>query len=113
MPITSPEAITFCDQKVRVAADRLAQAYFFASQVLDEWNANNYGGTIIPIDGGTVRDGASPTDDAGTGGDGRKVIDGNDVHGIINRCSELIADYEASGGAKRNTILAVSVNEVP
>lgn len=110
MAVTNPEAIAFCDEKVRVAADRLSQAYYFAKEALDEWNANNYGGTILPIGGGTIRDGASPEDDSGTGGDGRKVIAANDVHNLINRVSELVTDYEASASAKLNTILNVSVN---
>lgn len=115
MPITNPEAVRFCNERVRVVADRLAQAYYFAKSVLDEWNANNYGGTILSNSdpSAVIRDQASPSDDVGTGGDGRKVITTNDVHNLINRCSDLVTDHEAGGGAKRNTILNVAVNPNP
>ncbi len=58
-----------------------------------------------------VRDSASPEDDLGTNGDGRKVISGQDLHNIMTRLSELTSDYESTNNAKLNTILAVSVNE--
>lgn len=58
MAIDNPEAVRFCNEKVRVAADRLAQAYYHARQVRDEWYANNMG-TLLPVDGGEVLDGAN------------------------------------------------------
>lgn len=109
MAITNPEAIGFCNARVRVAADRLAQAYFLAKAVVSEWYANDMG-SLITAGGGVVRDSASPSDDNGTGGDGRHVITGNDATNVINRLAELTADYEASGNAKLNTVLAVAVN---
>ncbi len=42
MAITTPEHITFSNEKVRIAADRLVQAYNFARLALDEWFANEY-----------------------------------------------------------------------
>jgi hypothetical protein len=110
MPITNPEAIGFCNNQARKVADLLSQAYYAAKAANAVWVANNYGGALITVGGGVVRDSASPTDDNGTGGDGRPVITGNDVNNLMNRMSELIADYEASGNAKLNTILNVAVN---
>jgi hypothetical protein len=100
MAITNPEAIRFCNERVRVAASHLAQVYFLAKAVSAEWTANNMG-ALIPVDGGDVEDGSAS--------DGRHVITGNDATGVILRLNELIADYEAAGGAKLNTILAVAV----
>jgi hypothetical protein len=101
MAIDNPEAVRFCNEKVRVAADRLAQAYYFARQVRDEWYANNMG-ALLPVDGGEVMDGAHA--------DGRHVITGNDATNLIVRCEDLIADLEANANAKLNTVLGVAVN---
>ncbi len=100
--IKSSEAVRFCNERVRVAADRLAQAYFFAKVVTAEWTANNLGSTIAYDNADLVWD--------GSGIDGRHPISGIDVNNVVNRLSELVADLEANGSAKLNTILAVAVN---
>lgn len=99
--IVNAEAVRFSNEKIRVAADKLSQAYYFAQQVSQEWTANSMG-TLIPNTSDTIIDGAAQ--------DGRHVIVGSDANNIINRCDELVADYEASGNAKLNTILGVAVN---
>lgn len=97
--ITNPTAVRFSNEKIRVAADRLAQAYNFACQVYAEWLA--LGGTaLIPNTSDQIIDGAAT--------DGRPVITGVMANNIINRLSELKTDYEASSNAKRNTILQVA-----
>lgn len=109
MPITNPQAIAFSNNYARRAADRLAQAYFFAKAVVAEWNATGMS-ALITNTTDVVRDSASPTDDLGTGGDGRLVVTGAKVTNVITRLQEFIADYEASANAKLNTVLAVAVN---
>lgn len=100
--ITNAEAVTFCNERVRVAADKLAQAYYYAQIVTQEWTANSMG-TLIPNEAGdTIIDGSET--------DGRHVISGADANNIINRCNELVTDYEANTLAKLNTILGVAVN---
>lgn len=99
-PIDSPQAVRFCNEKVRPAAEKLAQAYVFAKQVLDEWTAHG-GVTFVPNTSDTVSDSASV--------DGRPVITGANVNNVINRLSELVTDYEADTSAKLNTILQVAV----
>ena len=99
MAIDNPEAVRFCNEKVRVAANRLAKAYFFAKEVAAEWYANNMG-ALLPVDGGDVLDGSAT--------DGRHVITGNDATALIVRLTELVADYEASDNAKLNTVMAVA-----
>lgn len=101
MAIDNPAAVRFANEKVRVAADRLAQAYYFAKRVKDEWYANVMG-DLFPSGGGTVLDRAAT--------DGRHVIDRDDVVLLINRCEDLITDLEANANAKLNTILQVAVN---
>lgn len=102
MAIENPEAVKFCNERVRIAANKLSASYWFAKSVAAEWYANNMG-ALIPVDGGDVNDGAQT--------DGRHVITGNDATAIITRLTELTADYEANTNAKLNTILAVATNE--
>lgn len=99
--ITNPEAVKFCNEKVRVAADKLASAYFLAKEVQAEWFANSMS-DVIPNDSSPVVDGSAT--------DGRHPITGADATNIITRLGELITDYEASANAKLNTILGVAVN---
>ena len=113
MPITNPVAIQFSNDKLRVAADLLAQIDNFSASVINEWNA--LGGTsLIPNNSEVLRDAASPSDDSGTGGDGRPVVTGTKLNNIINRLTELRA--AAGGGLMmgasgvRDTILQVAVN---
>jgi hypothetical protein len=114
MPITSPVAIKFCNEKIRVAADMLAQADNFALAVLNEWTA--LGGTaLIPNTADVLRDSASPSDDIGTNGDGRPVVTGAKLNNIINRLTALRATAANSGLAMgvngvRDTVLQVAVN---
>ena len=102
--ITDPEAVRFANEQIRVAANRLSQAYAFANVVIDNWNATGISSKLTNT--------ADPVID-GSATDGRPPITGADCNNIINRLTELQTDYEASGSAKLNTILAVSVhNEV-
>jgi hypothetical protein len=109
MAITNPQAIAFSNNYARRAADKLAQAYYFAKLANDEWNATSMS-SLITNTSDVVRDSASPTDDNGTGGDGRQVVTGAEVTNVITRLSELIADYEATSNSKLNTVLNVAVN---
>lgn len=99
--ITNPEAVRFCNEKVRVAADKLASAYTFAKQVQAEWFANSMA-SLIPNDASPIIDGSAT--------DGRHPITGADATNIITRCGDLITDYEANTNAKLNTVLGVAVN---
>lgn len=103
MAITNVEAVTFCNQRVRVMADLLARAYYLSKIVANEWNANAMA-SLIPNTSEVVNDGSAV--------DGRHEITGADATAIVTRCNELIADMEATSNAKLNTILAVAVNGV-
>jgi len=100
--IDNPEAVRFSNEKIRVAADTLAQAYNLAGEVVQEWVANDMGSLIPNEAGDVIIDGSAV--------DGRHVISGADANNIINRLTELTTDYEAGGSAKLNTILGVAVN---
>ena len=99
--IDNPQAVRFANEKVRVIADRLAQAYYACKAVNDEWYANNLG-EVFPTGEGPVVDGSAT--------DGRHPIMADNVLLLITRCGELVTDYEANGNAKLNTVLSVAVN---
>lgn len=113
-PITNPVAITFCNSKVRLAADLLAQLDNLAGAILNEWTA--LGGTaLIPNTADVVQDGAAPNGVDSTGGDGRPVITGAKVSNIINRLTGLRSATATTGLAMgvagvRDTVLQVAVN---
>lgn len=99
--ITDPRAISFSNEKIRIAADKLAQAYTFCKIAVTEYYAENLG--ALYTGGDTIEDGAF-------NGDGRKVVTGNDALLLITRMSELIDDYEATAGTKLNSVLKYAVN---
>lgn len=98
--ITNPEAVKFCNERVRTAANKLAQLYYSAKSVSQEWTANDLG-TIIAYDNADLVIDGSATD-------GRHPISGIEVNNLITRLTELVADMEASSNAKLNTVLAVA-----
>ena len=112
--ITNPTAIKFCNEKVRVAADLIAQLDNFAGAILNEWNA--LGGTaLIPNTTDVIQDSASPNGVDATGGDGRPSITGAKVNNIINRLIALRTSTASQGLAMgvagvRDTVLQVAVN---
>lgn len=99
--ITDPQIKRFCNERVRLAADRLARLYNLCRTVRDEWTAQDMG-TAIPDTAELVDDGAAV--------DGRPEISGADVHAIKDRVVELIALLEANGNAKLDEVLRVAVN---
>lgn len=100
--ITNAQAVKFCNETIRPAANDLAQLYYRAKRVTQEWTAQEMSTLIANTDADTVIDGSAE--------DGRPIIQGDDVHNIVNRCNELISDYEATTNAKLNTVLAVATN---
>lgn len=112
--ITNPVAIKFANEKVRVAADLLAQVDNFAASVLNEWTA--LGSTaLVPNTADVLVDGASVNGVDGAGGDGRPVITGAKVNNIINRLTGLRSTSATTGLAMgvagvRDTVLQVAVN---
>lgn len=100
--ITNPEAVRFCNERIRVAANKLNAAYKFAKEVQAEYYANNLG-ELFGVGDGPVVDGSAT--------DGRHPIGGNEVLLLITRLGELTADYDAGESAKLNTILAVATND--
>lgn len=115
--ITNPQAIRFCNEKIRPAADRLALLDNYAAAVLAEWTAIG-GVALIPNTTDVVTDGASVNGVDATGGDGRLVITGAKVSNIINRLTAYRSAVSTTGLAMgvagvRDTVLQVAVNTIP
>ncbi len=99
--ITNPEAIRFTNEWARPKADVLAQNYYAAKRLVNEWNSKSIS-SIIPNNTNEIIDGARV--------DGRHAVTGADITAIVTRCQEVIADYEATANAKLNTVQKVAVH---
>lgn len=55
MPVTDINAIRFCNQRVRVNADKLAQAYNLGVAAIDRWNVLGGGQTAVDIMGPDIK----------------------------------------------------------
>ena len=101
--IDNAQTVRFCNEKLRVLADALSTAYYAAVAVTQAYYADPSLGELLSANmSGAVLDGSQT--------DGRPIVTGNDALGLITRASELVADYEANGNAKLNTVLAAAVN---
>lgn len=104
MAITNPQAVNFCNEKVRPVADRYAQLYWYSKIFLTEWAANNFD-AIIPNTSEAIADNADL--------DGRGVITGAMVRGLKANLQLLVNDLEATSGAKLNGLTQIAVHEQP
>ena len=100
--IINPQAVRFCNERVRQAADRFAQLYYWCSIVRDEWTAQEMASLIANDSAAEVIDGAQT--------DGRPIINGEDVHIIKDRVLELLNLLDANSGEKLAQVLTVAVN---
>jgi hypothetical protein len=100
--ITNPQAVRFCNERVRVAADALAKLYYLAKAIRNEWDATGMSALIAYNNGDLVVDGAAS--------DGRPPVTGISVNNLVTRLTEFTADMEANSSAKLNTVLAVAVH---
>lgn len=99
--ITNPQAVRFCNERVRQAADKFGQLYNWCVAVQNEWAAQGVS-ALIPDDDSPIIDGAQT--------DGRPLITGADVNTLAARVAEFTALLEADTHAKLNQILKVAVN---
>lgn len=94
------EIVRFSNEKLRVAADLLAQLDNFGTAVVNEWNARpevQPENTSDPIDDGS-----------GAAGDGRPQLTGSKMHNIATRLMENKTAMDIPG--VRDTILQMAVN---
>ena len=97
--ITNPQAVAFCNIRVRALADQLAQAYYSCLALQNDWFAQGVG-TVLTNTSDAVDDGAAM--------DGRAPITGAAAVNVITRAMEFVTEMNAGG--KLGTVLAVAVN---
>lgn len=99
MAITNPQAVNFCNSRIRVIADTLARTYYDCLALQNDWNAQGVA-DVLTNTSDVVDDGAAV--------DGRAPVTGAAAVNVVNRAIEFVADIESEG--KLGTILAVAVN---
>lgn len=92
----------FVASRVRGGASSLAKLYFDSKITIAEWWAAG-GNDLVPNTSTVIDDGFADN--------GAPEITGAEVTNIVVRLIEFVADMEANGNAKLNTVLAVA-NEV-
>lgn len=102
--ITNPQAVRFCNEQARTLADAAAAYYWKAKSVLAEWNSTGMS-SLLPNTSDPVIDGSAT--------DGRTVITGANVNGLINHVQAMVADLEANSNAKLNILMRIEVNGSP
>jgi len=101
--ITNPQAVDFCNTKVRTLADAYAQLYWASKAVVEAWTAQNIE-ALIPNDGSVIIDGSAT--------DGRSIITGAMVNTFATSVVALTDDLEANTNAKLDTLHQIAVNPV-
>lgn len=102
--ITSPQAVRFANDRVRIMADAIESLIETARRYLNEYTAIG-GNALFPDDASVVLDGAAS--------DGRKIMTGAMVRSVNARAYELLTDYTANAEAKLATVRQVSVSSQP
>ena len=101
MAITDPQAVRFCNETIRPAADRIVGLYYTLKRMQQQWVAEGMGAKL-PNDGQVVEDGAPA--------DGRPQLDTTQVNGLATWVTAFLSDMEANDNLKLNTALGIAVN---
>ncbi len=101
--ITHPTAVRFCNDRVRILADRIAAVHAVISLFAGEFAAKNLA-AVIPDDAEQVVLDGSETD-------GRSPITGADVHVMLALAGDLLA-MATGPSSKMATVLKVAVNPI-
>ena len=105
MDIDHPELVKFSNEKGRICADSLLQAYNTAKQFIEHWNNLS---TAMPNLPDEIADGSQSS--MANSADGRKSITGNDYHNFKAACDELASLVEANDNQIKTLLLKISVN---
>lgn len=99
--ITNPQAVAFCNSRVRVIADKLAQTYYACLELQNDWFAQSVSEVLTNT---------SDVVDDGSDRDGRAPVTGADATSVVTRAMEFVTVMQANSNAQLNTVLAVAVN---
>lgn len=101
--ITDPAAIVFSNERIRQAADLMAQGYFRAKAAIAAYDAKNLDAVFGANSGGdTLADGSDT--------DGRTPILGGEVQAMIQGLRDFVADMEANSNLKHNLVMKIAVH---
>lgn len=101
--VTNPTAIKFCNERARVAADRMLQFYWFCKALKIYYLANPSLASLIPNDAtAIIVDGQAE--------DGRSQLTGADIQTMVTNINTFIASMEASSNVLLNNYAKISVN---
>lgn len=98
---SNPQAVFIANDKIRPAADKLAQLYNFFKALQAEAQAENWT-ALFPANADTIDDGATA--------DGRTIIDNTDVSTLIATAGSFITFMEQNSNANRNNALKIATH---
>lgn len=102
---TNPQAIAFCNSRVRVTADSVQSAVATMRQFVTEWRSQGIA-AVIPSDAEVVDDGSAA--------DGRPPITNRQVRKLKDLCDTLLATFDAAdadgGKPTIDRVSSISVN---
>ncbi len=105
MDIDNPELIKFSNEKGRICADSLLQAYNTAKQFIEHWNNLT---TAMPNTADEIADGSQTS--MGISADGRKSITGEKYHQFKTSCESIITLVESNDNEIKTLLLNIAVN---
>ena len=99
--VTNPQAIKFCNERIRTIADQFSRAYKQANEIVAEFELKGLSELIPDSQDAAIIDGSEQ--------DGRTPINGRDVWEMVRLSQDLIA-MGTGPNTKLPTIVKVSVN---
>lgn len=105
MDIDNPKLVKFSNEKGRICADSLLQAYNTAKQFIEHWNNLT---TAMPNTADEIADGSQTS--MGVSADGRKSITGEKYHQFKTSCESIITLVESNDNEIKTLLLNIAVN---
>lgn len=105
MDIDNPELVKFSNEKGRICADSLLQAYNTAKQFIEHWDNLT---TAMPNTADEIADGSQTS--MGISADGRKSITGEKYHQFKTSCESIITLVESNDNEIKTLLLNIAVN---
>lgn len=102
MPNTNPQAILIGNTKIRIAADKLMQAYNYFKILQAEATAEGWLANYFPNNAEVLEDGSTQ--------DGRVPITNQEIRDFTADITSFINFIEANSNTVRNRALKISVN---
>ncbi len=105
MSIEHPELIRFSNEKGRICADSLLQAYNTAKQFIELWDNLT---VLMPTTNEEIADGSHS--EMGVSADGRKPITGEQYNYFKISCENFVEFIEANDNEIKKILLNIAVN---